>query len=41
MKGEILMKFGDNLKQVRKSKNISQEDLAKRLGVSRQNKQSN
>lgn len=30
------MKFGDNLKLVRKSKNISQEDLAERLGVSRQ-----
>lgn len=30
------MKFGDNLKQIRKSKNISQEDLAERLGVSRQ-----
>lgn len=30
------MKFGDNLKQIRKSKNISQEDLAEKLGVSRQ-----
>ena len=30
------MKFGDNLKQIRKSKNISQEELAERLGVSRQ-----
>ena len=30
------MKFGENLKQIRKSKNISQEDLAERLGVSRQ-----
>ena len=30
------MKFGDNLKQIRKSRNISQEDLAERLGVSRQ-----
>lgn len=30
------MKFGENLKQIRKSKNISQEELAERLGVSRQ-----
>jgi len=30
------MKFGENLKQIRKSKNISQENLAERLGVSRQ-----
>ena len=30
------MKFGDNLKQIRKSKKISQEDLADKLGVSRQ-----
>lgn len=30
------MKFGDNLKIIRKSKNISQEDLAENLGVSRQ-----
>ncbi len=30
------MKFGDNLKQVRKSKKISQEKLAEMLGVSRQ-----
>lgn len=30
------MKFGDNLKQIRKSKNISQEELAEKLGVSRQ-----
>ena len=30
------MKFGDDLKQIRKSKKISQEDLADKLGVSRQ-----
>ena len=30
------MKFGDNLKRVRKIRKISQEDLAERLGVSRQ-----
>ncbi len=30
------MKFGDNLKQIRKSKGISQEELAEKLGVSRQ-----
>lgn len=30
------MKFGDNLKQIRKSKKISQEELAEKLGVSRQ-----
>ena len=30
------MKFGDNLKLIRKSKNISQEELAEQLGVSRQ-----
>ena len=30
------MKFGDNLRKLRKSKNISQEDLAERVGVSRQ-----
>ncbi len=30
------MKFGENLKLIRKSKNISQEELAERLGVSRQ-----
>ena len=30
------MKFGENLKQIRKSRNISQEELAERLGVSRQ-----
>lgn len=31
------MKFGENLKNIRKSKNISQEYLAEKLGVSRQN----
>ena len=30
------MKFGDNLKRVRKMRKISQEDLADRLGISRQ-----
>lgn len=30
------MKFGDNLKSLRKSKNISQEKLAEKVGVSRQ-----
>ncbi len=30
------MKFGDNLKSIRKMKNVSQEDLADKLGVSRQ-----
>lgn len=30
------MKFGENLKLIRKSKKISQEQLAERLGVSRQ-----
>ena len=30
------MKFGENLKLIRKSKKISQEDLADKLGISRQ-----
>ena len=30
------MKFGDNLKKLRKRKNISQEELAEKVGVSRQ-----
>ena len=30
------MKFGDNLKSIRKMKKVSQEDLADKLGVSRQ-----
>ncbi len=30
------MKFGDNLKIVRKMRKISQEELADKLGVSRQ-----
>ncbi len=30
------MKFGENLRKLRKSKNISQEDLAEKVGVSRQ-----
>lgn len=36
MKGESLMKFGENLKLIRKSKHISQEELAEKLGISRQ-----
>lgn len=35
-KEEILMKFGDNLKRLRKSKKLSQEDLAEKMNVSRQ-----
>ncbi len=30
------MKFGDNLKLIRKSRKISQEELIEKLGVSRQ-----
>ena len=30
------MKFGDNLKKLRKTKKLSQEDLAEKLNVSRQ-----
>ena len=30
------MKFGDNLRNLRKSKKISQERLAEKVGVSRQ-----
>ena len=30
------MKFGDNLKSIRKSKKMSQEDLAEKVNVSRQ-----
>ncbi len=30
------MKFGDNLKKIRISKNLSQEDLAGKVNVSRQ-----
>lgn len=30
------MKFGDNLRYLRKSKKLSQEDLAEKVGVSRQ-----
>lgn len=30
------MKFGENLKYLRKSKKMSQEDLAEKVGVSRQ-----
>ena len=29
------MKFGENLKNIRKQKNISQEELVEKLGVSR------
>jgi transcriptional regulator with XRE-family HTH domain len=30
------MKFGENLKIIRNQKNISQEELAEKIGVSRQ-----
>ena len=30
------MKFGDNLRNLRKSKKLSQEDLSEKVGVSRQ-----
>ena len=30
------MKFGDNLKKLRKVKKLSQEELAEKIGVSRQ-----
>ena len=30
------MKFGDNLKNIRKQRKISQEELAEKLGISRQ-----
>ena len=30
------MKFGDNLKRIRKKTKITQEDLAEKVGVSRQ-----
>jgi len=36
MKGANLMKFGDNLKIIRKNKKMSQEQLAEKVGVSRQ-----
>ena len=36
MKGVSLMKFGDNLKLIRKNKKMSQEQLAERVNVSRQ-----
>ena len=36
MKGENLMKFGENLKNIRKEKNMSQEQLAEKVNVSRQ-----
>lgn len=36
MKGGSLMKFWDNLKTLRKKRNISQEVLAEKVGVSRQ-----
>lgn len=35
-KGGTLMKFGDNLRKLRKSKKLSQEDLAEKMNVSRQ-----
>ena len=36
VEGGIPMKFGDNLRSLRKSKKISQEALADKVGVSRQ-----
>ncbi len=36
MKGGNLMNFGDNLRILRKSKKMSQEDLAEKIKVSRQ-----
>ena len=36
MKGVSLMKFGDNLKLIRKNKKMSQEQLAEKMNVSRQ-----
>ena len=36
MKGVNLMKFGDNLRQTRKSKKMSQEQLAEKMNVTRQ-----
>ena len=36
MKGASLMKFGDNLKLIRKNKKMSQEQLAEKMNVSRQ-----
>ncbi len=35
-KEESLMKFGENLRSLRKSKKLSQEDLAEKMNVSRQ-----
>ena len=35
-KGVSLMKFGDNLRQIRKSKKMSQEQLAEKMNVTRQ-----
>ena len=34
--GGSLMKFGDNLKLIRKNKNMSQEELAEKVNVTRQ-----
>ena len=36
MKGANLMKFGENLKIIRKNKKMSQEELAEKVNVSRQ-----
>jgi transcriptional regulator with XRE-family HTH domain len=36
MKGDEFMNLSDNLKKIRKEHNLSQEDLAEKLGVSRQ-----
>ncbi len=35
-KGGNLMKFGENLKNLRRAKKLSQEDLAEKVKVSRQ-----
>ncbi len=31
---EFLVRFGDKLRQIRKSKNMTQEELAEKIGVS-------
>ena len=35
-KGVNLMKFGDNLRQIRKNKKMSQEQLSEKVNVTRQ-----
>ena len=34
--GDNIMKFGNNIQNLRKAKNLSQEELAEKVGVSRQ-----